>query len=72
MRAALTNRPTAIPVKVHLRGTYVCMEGPQFSSRRERDAPAVGGDLIGMTLMPEAKLAARPRSATLRGSLDRL
>jgi 5'-methylthioadenosine phosphorylase len=39
-------------------GTYVCMEGPQFSTRAESEANrAMGGDLIGMTVMPEAKLA---------------
>ncbi len=38
--------------------TYVCMEGPQFSTRAESEANrAMGGDLIGMTAMPEAKLA---------------
>jgi 5'-methylthioadenosine phosphorylase len=44
--------------KVHERGTYVCMEGPQFSTVAEsRMHRAWGGDLIGMTCMPEAKLA---------------
>ena len=42
----------------HEGGTYVCMEGPQFSSRAEsfryRDW---GASVIGMTNMPEAKLA---------------
>ena len=39
-------------------GTYVCMEGPQFSTRAESEANrAMGGDLIGLTAMPEAKLA---------------
>jgi 5'-methylthioadenosine phosphorylase len=39
-------------------GTYVCMEGPQFSSRAESLAyKAMGCDVIGMTAMPEAKLA---------------
>jgi 5'-methylthioadenosine phosphorylase len=39
-------------------GTYVCMEGPQFSSLAESLAyKANGCDLIGMTAMPEAKLA---------------
>ena len=39
-------------------GTYVCMEGPQFSTRAESELHrAWGGDLIGMTAMPEAKLA---------------
>ncbi len=39
-------------------GTYVCMEGPQFSSLAEsRGYRAAGHDVIGMTAMPEAKLA---------------
>ena len=39
-------------------GTYVCMEGPQFSSRAESlGYKAAGHDVIGMTAMPEAKLA---------------
>ncbi len=39
-------------------GTYVCMEGPQFSSYAESlNYKAAGFDLIGMTAMPEAKLA---------------
>ena len=38
--------------------TYLCMEGPQFSTRAESAMNrALGGDLIGMTGMPEAKLA---------------
>jgi 5'-methylthioadenosine phosphorylase len=39
-------------------GTYVCIEGPQFSSLAESlNYQAAGGDVIGMTAMPEAKLA---------------
>jgi 5'-methylthioadenosine phosphorylase len=39
-------------------GTYVCMEGPQFSSRAESlSYKAAGFDVVGMTAMPEAKLA---------------
>jgi 5'-methylthioadenosine phosphorylase len=39
-------------------GTYVCIEGPQFSSLAESLAyKAAGCDVIGMTAMPEAKLA---------------
>ena len=42
----------------HADGTYVCMEGPQFSTRAESLMHrAWGGDLIGMTALPEAKLA---------------
>jgi 5'-methylthioadenosine phosphorylase len=44
--------------EVHDRGCYVCMEGPAFSTRAESLMHRLwGGDLIGMTAMPEAKLA---------------
>ncbi len=43
---------------VHDRGCYVAMEGPAFSTRAESLMHRLwGGDLIGMTGMPEAKLA---------------
>jgi 5'-methylthioadenosine phosphorylase len=43
---------------VHSRGCYVAMEGPAFSTRAESLMYRLwGGDLIGMTAMPEAKLA---------------
>ena len=39
-------------------GTYVCIEGPQFSTRAESNAYRhMGFDIIGMTAIPEAKLA---------------
>jgi 5'-methylthioadenosine phosphorylase len=42
----------------HLGGTYLCMEGPQFSSLAEsRLYRSFGVSVIGMTAMPEAKLA---------------
>ncbi len=48
----------AEPVSVHDRGCYVVMEGPAFSTRAESLMHRLwGGDLIGMTAMPEAKLA---------------
>ena len=51
---ASENRPYA----VHDRGCYVAMEGPAFSTRAESLMHRLwGGDLIGMTAMPEAKLA---------------
>lgn len=44
--------------RIHDRGCYVCMEGPAFSTRAESLMHRLwGGDLIGMTAMPEAKLA---------------
>jgi 5'-methylthioadenosine phosphorylase len=45
-------------VAIRRGGTYVCMEGPQFSSYAESMTyKALGYDVIGMTAMPEAKLA---------------
>ena len=45
-------------IDVRSGGTYVCMEGPQFSSLAESlGYRGAGYDVIGMTAMPEAKLA---------------
>lgn len=44
--------------RVHNGGTYVCMDGPAFSTRAESNAHRqLGFDIIGMTNLPEAKLA---------------
>ena len=44
-------------VDVH-RGTYLCMEGPQFSTRAESNLYRSWNlDVVGMTLAPESKLA---------------
>jgi 5'-methylthioadenosine phosphorylase len=43
---------------VHLGGTMIVMEGPQFSTKAESHFyRQIGGDIIGMTALPEAKLA---------------
>jgi len=58
VREVLIDAAKEIDVMTHPDGTYVCMEGPQFSSRAESLMHrGWGGDLIGMTAMPEAKLA---------------
>jgi len=58
LREMLIDTAKGIDVTTHPKGTYVCMEGPQFSTRAESLMHKVwGGDLIGMTAMPEAKLA---------------
>jgi 5'-methylthioadenosine phosphorylase len=58
LRTALLAAARQTRITVHDGGTYVCMEGPQFSTVAEADMHrAWGGDLIGMTCMPEAKLA---------------
>jgi 5'-methylthioadenosine phosphorylase len=55
----LNPEPSSEPsFTTHSRGCYVCMEGPAFSTRAESLMHRLwGGDLIGMTCMPEAKLA---------------
>ena len=58
LRGLLKQAGEAIDAAVHDGGTYVCMEGPSFSSRAESRMHRLwGGDLIGMTLLPEARLA---------------
>lgn len=43
---------------VHNGGTYVCIEGPAFSPRAESHwFRSMGADVVGMTAMPEARLA---------------
>jgi 5'-methylthioadenosine phosphorylase len=45
-------------VKVHRRGTYICIEGPQFSTLAEAEVHRqLGFEVIGMTNVTEAKLA---------------
>lgn len=48
--------------KIHDRGTYLCIEGPQFSTRAESNLyRSWGVDVIGMTNIPECKLAREAR-----------
>jgi 5'-methylthioadenosine phosphorylase len=54
-------------------GTYVCIEGPQYSTRAESEFyRAQGWDVVGMTAIPEAKLAreAELAYATVTGVTD--
>jgi 5'-methylthioadenosine phosphorylase len=52
------NESLKIKIKSHLGGTYVCMEGPQFSTKAESEFHRkMGYSIIGMTLATEAKLA---------------
>ncbi|MBI4051046.1 MAG: S-methyl-5'-thioadenosine phosphorylase [Elusimicrobia bacterium] len=47
-----------IGINSHLGGTYVCMEGPLFSTKAESETHRkMGYSVIGMTAIPEAKLA---------------
>jgi 5'-methylthioadenosine phosphorylase len=58
LSATLTRAAHEERASVHQRGTYLCMEGPQFSTRAEsRLYRTWGADVIGMTNLQEAKLA---------------
>ncbi|PKL49179.1 MAG: S-methyl-5'-thioadenosine phosphorylase [Planctomycetes bacterium HGW-Planctomycetes-1] len=58
LRKALLKVADKVKTKVHSKALYVCMDGPQFSTRGESLVHRKwGGQLIGMTAMPEAKLA---------------
>ncbi len=58
MRAILHDAATKVGGKVHDGGTYVNMDGPAFSTRAESEFNRRQGfDVIGMTNLPEAKLA---------------
>jgi 5'-methylthioadenosine phosphorylase len=54
--AAKETRRLKIPF--HGRGTYVCVEGPRFSTKAESGMwRKLGADIVGMTIVPEAQLA---------------
>ncbi|MGA2976483.1 MAG: S-methyl-5'-thioadenosine phosphorylase [Spirochaetia bacterium] len=58
MRRAIAGVLAARSHPHHLSGTYVCMQGPAFSTRAESDLHrSWRAELIGMTALPEAKLA---------------
>ena len=59
MRQQLVAAAQSSGATVHEGGTYICMEGPQFSTRAESRfyRSAVDASVIGMTAIPEAKLA---------------
>ena len=58
MSSVLADASVHCGVKVHRKGTYVCIEGPQFSTLAEAEMHrAMKFDVIGMTNVTEAKLA---------------
>ena len=59
LRHLLLAATKEVGVTTHAGGTYVCMEGPQFSTRAESHfyRREVDATVIGMTALPEAKLA---------------
>jgi 5'-methylthioadenosine phosphorylase len=58
LSAALAEAAREIDIKHSIGGTYICMEGPQFSTLAESTLyRSWGCSVVGMTAMPEAKLA---------------
>lgn len=58
MRSAIVKHARAAQDLVEDGGTYIAIEGPQFSTRAESNLyRQFGADIIGMTAMPEARLA---------------
>ncbi|BAV58870.1 S-methyl-5'-thioadenosine phosphorylase [Endomicrobiia bacterium] len=58
IRSLIRQTVYEIGIKYHFCGTYVCIEGPQFSTKAESQINRQSGfSVVGMTLFPEAKLA---------------
>ena len=58
LSALLVETAKGLGVRTHAGGTYLCIEGPTFSTKAEsRIYRSWGVDVIGMTALPEAKLA---------------
>jgi len=58
VRASLTEACRAAGARLHDGGTYLCIEGPQFSTRAESEHfRSMKASVIGMTNLPEARLA---------------
>lgn len=59
LQNAISKASDKINLKIHKNCTYVCIEGPRFSTRAESKfyKEVIGADIIGMTLVPECQLA---------------
>lgn len=59
LQSAVTKTTDNLHLKIHKDCTYVCIEGPRFSTRAESKfyKNVIGADIIGMTLVPECQLA---------------
>jgi 5'-methylthioadenosine phosphorylase len=58
LRELLVSHGTSLDIPVHDGGVYVCAEGPRYETAAEIRAFAMlGGDLVGMTVVPEVVLA---------------
>lgn len=59
LQIAVIKATDNLHLKIHKNCTYVCIEGPRFSTRAESKfyKNVIGADIIGMTLVPECQLA---------------
>lgn len=58
LREVLAKAGKRVGLKLHIGGTYVCTEGPRFETAAEiKMMRRLGGDLVGMTGVPECVLA---------------
>lgn len=58
IRESVINAAKTLKIDLHEKGTYVCVEGPRFETSAEiRMFALLGGDVVGMTNIPECVLA---------------
>lgn len=57
MRGVFAETAKELDLKYHVGGTYVCIEGPRFSTKAESNLFRNFADVVGMTLVPECQLA---------------
>ncbi len=58
LRSLACEHAKGLGISAHGKGTYVCVEGPRFSTRAESNLWRImKADIVGMTLVPEAQLA---------------
>lgn len=57
LRSGFIKEAKRLKLPHHKTGTYVCIEGPRFSTRAESQMFRAFADIIGMTLVPECQLA---------------
>ena len=57
MNAVFDKAAKEMKIPYHMGGTYICIEGPRFSTRAESRMFKQFADLIGMTAVPECQLA---------------
>lgn len=58
LRNEILNAPNSLDFNIHKDSTYICIEGPRFSTKAEsKFFRSIGADIIGMTIVPEYQLA---------------